>query len=49
MVKETLDEKALAFMKTILEQLARKKTILPELDAKLSKPSRTQVKRNGGD
>ncbi|KAK2556862.1 hypothetical protein P5673_021074 [Acropora cervicornis] len=42
MVKETLDEKALAFMKTILEQLARKKTILPELDAKLSKPSRTQ-------
>ena len=34
MVKETLDEKALAFMKTTLAQLERKKTILLELGAK---------------
>ena len=49
MVKETLDEKALASMKTILEQLARKKTILPELDAKIVEaiedPGKTKRRR----
>ena len=48
MVKETLDEKALAFMKTILE-LAKKKTILPELDAKIVEaiedPGKTKRRR----